>query len=474
MSIRRSQALQRVPKSTPVPNRPEESRAPGPPPAASGLRYSFANTEVAPSTQVQRVLSAPGRPTAGNAAVVAMLQRQADEDRQASAPDPGAACRHVLGTPGRPMDDTLRTEMEARLGADFRDVRMHTDTVAQRSAEGIGANAYTSRHHVVIGPGGVDKHTLAHELTHVIQQRRGPVSGTDTGGGVRVSDPSDRFEREAEANAHRVMSGATPVQREVTGAAPGAPAGPVVVQRDAQEDLEIGDFTGRVSLHYQNQAFHALGRYRKYIGDLKKNWQYEEQVNYMAKGYRAWNENYYNKTQAYLFEAQKVSEATREGRRTSAGFQNSLAYLGSDTDKEPDITVFHEDYTEGKFGRFTYNGQRIEAVEIKASTTPLPESVNGRLADGLAQLKKREDTGKFSYLTLELHMDNEKNCWPFTAHEFSTRFGGDFTKITIKQWNDRITQRVGDLKKTKKINLPLNVRAYYGGSAEPYAQVHVP
>jgi hypothetical protein len=59
MSIHRSQALQLVPKSTSVPNRPEESRAPGPPPAASGLRHSFADTEVAPSTQVQRVLSAP-------------------------------------------------------------------------------------------------------------------------------------------------------------------------------------------------------------------------------------------------------------------------------------------------------------------------------------------------------------------------------------------------------------------------------
>ena len=51
---------------------------------------------------------------------------------------------------------------------------------------------------------------LAHELTHVVQQRNGPVDGTDAGGGVKISDPSDRFERDAVANADRVMSAPAP------------------------------------------------------------------------------------------------------------------------------------------------------------------------------------------------------------------------------------------------------------------------
>ena len=51
------------------------------------------------------------------------------------------------------------------------------------------------------------RHMLAHELTHVVQQRSGPVDGTDAGNGVKVSDPSDQFEREAVATADRVMSG---------------------------------------------------------------------------------------------------------------------------------------------------------------------------------------------------------------------------------------------------------------------------
>lgn len=97
--------------------------------------------------------------------------------------------------------------METRLGADFSDVRIHSDAAARSSAAEVGARAYTSGSHVVIGEGGADRHTLAHELVHVIQQRRGPVAGTDNGDSLKVSDPADRFEREAEATAQRVMAG---------------------------------------------------------------------------------------------------------------------------------------------------------------------------------------------------------------------------------------------------------------------------
>ncbi|WP_406054362.1 DUF4157 domain-containing protein [Streptomyces sp. NBC_01077] len=116
----------------------------------------------------------------------------------------------VLQGSGRPLDAPVREEMEARLGSDFSDVRVHDDGAARASAAEVGARAYTSGSHVVIGDGGGDKHTLAHELTHVIQQRQGPVAGTDNGSGLRVSDPADRFEREAEANAIRVMRSPAP------------------------------------------------------------------------------------------------------------------------------------------------------------------------------------------------------------------------------------------------------------------------
>ncbi|EFG04690.1 Hypothetical protein SCLAV_p1204 (plasmid) [Streptomyces clavuligerus] len=138
--------------------------------------------------------------------------------RSTAEPVQRSAVHDVLRTPGQPLDTTTRTEMEARLGADFSDVRVHRDTAAQASAAEVNARAYTSGSHVVLGGGGTDKHTLAHELTHVIQQRQGPVAGTENGSGLRVSDPSDRFEREAEANAARVMRGPVP-ERDGQGAA---------------------------------------------------------------------------------------------------------------------------------------------------------------------------------------------------------------------------------------------------------------
>lgn len=134
----------------------------------------------------------------GNAVVARMLEDEPD-------PVQRSAVHGVLRSPGRPLDEPVRADMEARFGADFSDVRLHTGSTAQRSAAEIGARAYTSGNHVVIGEGGADSHTLAHELTHVLQQRSGPVAGTDNGDGLKVSDPADRFEREAEETARHVM-----------------------------------------------------------------------------------------------------------------------------------------------------------------------------------------------------------------------------------------------------------------------------
>ncbi|WP_424860979.1 DUF4157 domain-containing protein [Streptomyces sp. MMS24-I29] len=156
----------------------------------------------------------------GNAAVAQMLEaRRRAREGAAGEQEPAAVQRSsvpdVLRSPGKPLAGAVRADMEARLGADFSDVRLHTGAAAQRSAAEVGARAYTSGSHVVLGAGGADRHTLAHELTHVIQQRQGPVLGTDNGSGLSVSDPSDRFERAAEANARRVLSGPAPAVEAV-------------------------------------------------------------------------------------------------------------------------------------------------------------------------------------------------------------------------------------------------------------------
>jgi hypothetical protein len=136
----------------------------------------------------------------GNQVVARALdpRRDAAEDEPSTVPD-------VLRSAGTPLDTATRTEFEARFGTDFADVRVHTGAAAQRSAAEIGARAYTSGNHVVIGEHGDDPQTMAHELTHVIQQRQGPVRGAPAGNGLRVSDPDDEFERAAEATATEVL-----------------------------------------------------------------------------------------------------------------------------------------------------------------------------------------------------------------------------------------------------------------------------
>ncbi|MET9918776.1 DUF4157 domain-containing protein [Streptomyces sp. NPDC006435] len=202
--------------------------------------------------------------TVGNDAVVQMLRRagQLSAEQHGHGVDHGHAqsevvqrstVHDVLRSPGRPLDEATRIDMEDRLGADFSDVRVHDDTAARASAAEVGARAYTSGHHVVIGDGGADEHTLAHELTHVIQQRTGPVAGTDNGAGLRVSSPTDRYEREAEANATRAMRPApapTASARPTGKGRPSRPApavGPRNVQRTKNNQMSTSSVYGRVA-----------------------------------------------------------------------------------------------------------------------------------------------------------------------------------------------------------------------------------
>jgi Domain of unknown function (DUF4157) len=150
----------------------------------------------------------------------------------------GSPVHDVISSGGEPLATDVRADMEARLGHDFGDVRVHTDGAAHDSARSVNAHAYTVGSHVVFQRSAFDpgSHegatTLAHELTHVVQQRSGPVEGTPAAGGIKISDPSDRFEREASARATEVMSApattssSTQLQRQ----AEDAPEGEEAVQ----------------------------------------------------------------------------------------------------------------------------------------------------------------------------------------------------------------------------------------------------
>jgi Domain of unknown function (DUF4157) len=76
---------------------------------------------------------------------------------------------------GRPLDDSARRVMEARLGADLSGIRVHHDEAAAASADALGARAFTDGAHIAFGrdqyqpgkPFGMS--LLAHELSHIVE-----------------------------------------------------------------------------------------------------------------------------------------------------------------------------------------------------------------------------------------------------------------------------------------------------------------
>jgi hypothetical protein len=180
--------------------------------------------------------------TAGNSGVAALVaQRRAADDDAATAEGGGerSPVHDVVNSSGHPLDAGVRADMEAATGHDYGDVQVHSDGAAAASAKSVQAHAYTVGNHVVFGEGRYQpdtaegRHTLAHELTHVVQQRQGPVDGSDAAGGIKLSDPGDRFEREAESVAATVSSGAGGDAPTPAGGAGAAP-----VQRHAETGTE--------------------------------------------------------------------------------------------------------------------------------------------------------------------------------------------------------------------------------------------
>lgn len=127
------------------------------------------------------------KPMAGLQAKAAEEEEEEDagdiqlvRSRSPSANQPRAALNRstvqdVLSSPGQPLDSGTRAFFEPRFGRDFSDVRLHTGPQAASSARAVNALAYTVGRDVVLSercsPSTSEgKRTLAHELTHVIQQ----------------------------------------------------------------------------------------------------------------------------------------------------------------------------------------------------------------------------------------------------------------------------------------------------------------
>jgi Domain of unknown function (DUF4157) len=192
---------------------------------ADGLRPKPARLDSPELSHVLRAGAAGRADVVGAAGMLGLQRLVGNGGVGAMLEEERSPVHEVVGSGGgQPLDADTRTDMESRLGHDFGDVRVHNDARAHESAVAVNAHAYTVGSNVVFqrdkyDPGSAEgRLTLAHELTHVVQQRSGPVDGAPAAGGIQVSDPGDRFEREAASTAERAMSAPVPaVQREAGG-----------------------------------------------------------------------------------------------------------------------------------------------------------------------------------------------------------------------------------------------------------------
>ncbi len=73
---------------------------------------------------------------------------------------------------GKPLDPTIKPQVEDAVGADLSRVEVHTDPQAHAAAAQINAQAFTHRNHIFLSEKAreTDVELMTHETTHVVQQ----------------------------------------------------------------------------------------------------------------------------------------------------------------------------------------------------------------------------------------------------------------------------------------------------------------
>jgi hypothetical protein len=134
------------------------------------------------------------------------LQRSAQDQAAAATAPPIVG--EVLRSSGKPLDGDTLSFFEPRFEHDFSGVRVHADARAAESAQAVGALAYTVGPNIVFNreqyrPGSPEgTRLLAHELTHVVQQRN---TGQELHR-LQIGDTGDPSETEAQRAESLIMN----------------------------------------------------------------------------------------------------------------------------------------------------------------------------------------------------------------------------------------------------------------------------
>ena len=168
---------------------------------------AFPGTDSDPATEVAGL-----QQMIGNRAVQRLLAQRSGDGPFDLDNETADRINHERGG-GQALDSTVQTKMSNATGQDFSDVRVHTGSESHALNESLSAKAFTTGHDIFFREGAYDpgsssgQELLAHELTHVVQQSSGRVSGG--GGRMTVNAPGDTYEQEADSVARTVTSTAS-------------------------------------------------------------------------------------------------------------------------------------------------------------------------------------------------------------------------------------------------------------------------
>ena len=137
-------------------------------------------------------------------------EEEAEEELALARRAPGAALQATPEVAGRitrlrgsggSLPDSTRTFFESGFARDFSGVRVHEGPQAADLAHSVHARAFTVGRDIVFGAGQYSPDTLtgrrllAHELTHVVQQRQAAERGASDGPAIRTNMNAETIQR---------------------------------------------------------------------------------------------------------------------------------------------------------------------------------------------------------------------------------------------------------------------------------------
>ncbi len=164
------------------------------------------------------------------AATISSLQRQEDEEEMQAKGEPMLAGGELSDnvetavtqakSGGQPMHNTVRQPMEQAFGANFGNVKIHTDAQSDQLNRSLQARAFTSGQDVFFrqgeyNPGSASgQELIAHELTHVVQQNGTAVQCHEEETAQRHPAPYVAQSEEEEIQTKRLPGAVSPTKQK--------------------------------------------------------------------------------------------------------------------------------------------------------------------------------------------------------------------------------------------------------------------